>query len=281
MNYRHAFHAGNFADVLKHALLCRILVHLAAKDTPFRVIDTHAGTGVYDLTSSAAQRSPEWRDGIARLVGTHLPEEVAPLLAPYLALAAPMLSAERPTYPGSPRIALALTRTQDRLSFVEKHPDDIIGLKAAIAGDRRAKALHLDGWTAWNAQVPPPERRGLVLVDPPFEADSDWQRMVDGLIQSARKWAGGIVMLWYPVKDPATVERFFDALEATGIRKILRLELAVDQVRPDGPLAATGVIMVNPPHRLETEARLLLPFLARRLARSRDAATCIEWIVAE
>lgn len=281
MNYRHIFHAGNFADVMKHALLCRVLLYLGAKDAPFRVIDTHAGIGRYDLTSETAQRSPEWRDGIGRLLGVRLPDDVTALLKPYLDIVAPLMAGPRALYPGSPEIALKLTRTQDRLSFIEKHPIDVNALKSVVAGDRRAKALCLDGWTAWNAQVPPPERRGVVLVDPPFEEPGEWQRLCDGLRASHRKWPGGTVMLWYPIKDPLLIEEFIEALGETGIPKMLRLELVVDRVDRQGPLSGTGMIVVNPPFTLEAEARILLAFLAKRLSRGPAASTRIEWIAGE
>lgn len=281
MNYRHIFHAGNFADVFKHALLTRVLLYLGQKPAPFRYIDTHAGTGSYNLASEAARRSPEWKDGIARLANVSLPPEVAPLLAPYLAIAAPMLADDPPAYPGSPLIARHLTRSQDRLCLIEKHPVDIRHLRAATAGDRRVKALELDGWTAWNAQVPPPEKRGLVLVDPPFEEEADWQRMIDGLRLAHRKWPGGTTLLWYPAKDPRRVEPFIDALEDLHIPKMLRLELAVDHQYAEGPLAATGLIAVNPPYTLAEEARSLLGFLARRLARGAGAGWRVDWIAPE
>jgi len=281
VNYRHIFHAGNFADVFKHALLSRVLLYLGQKPAAFRYIDTHAGTGSYNLASEAARRSPEWKDGIARLTGANLPPDVAPLLAPYLAFATPMLAGDSPSYPGSPLIARHFTRSQDRLCLIEKHPVDIRHLRAATAGDRRVKALELDGWTAWNAQVPPPEKRGLVLVDPPFEEEADWQRMIEGLKLSHRKWPGGTTLLWYPAKDPRRVDGFIDALEDTGIAKTLRLELAVDRQHADGPLAATGLVVVNPPYTLVEEARLILPFLARRLARGPGAGWRAEWIAEE
>lgn len=281
MNYRHVYHAGNFADVLKHALLCRIIAHLQRKETPIRVIDTHAGTGAYDVSGVAASKTGEWKDGIGRLLGTNLPAEVKEVLSPYLAIVEPLMAQQPPTYPGSPLIALSMLRTQDRLVAIEKHPDDLRRLKGTLAGDRRAKALELDGWMAWNAQVPPPERRGLVLVDPPFEEGDDFTRMAEGLAQAHRKWSGGTTMLWYPVKEQRLAARFFDQLAETGIRKILRIELAVAEVVPEGRLSATGLVIVNPPFSLVGEAEALLPFLAKRLAQgARPGWTC-DWIVPE
>ena len=281
MNYRHAFHAGNFADVVKHAVLCRILMYLAAKQAPYRVIDTHAGCGVYDLTSSAALRSPEWKDGIGRIAGAKLPGPVNALLRPYLDIVEPMMLAPTPTYPGSPLLALAMARTQDCLCFVEKHPADTLALKAAVAGDRRARAMTLDGWTAWNAQVPPPEKRGLVLVDPPFEESGEFTRLSMGLASAHRKWQTGTTMLWYPIKNDHIVGNFIDTLADTGIRKVLRLEMWVDKVGQDGPLAGTGLIIVNPPYTLKQEAETLLPFLAQRLSRGPGHGWRAEWVTPE
>lgn len=281
MNYRHVFHAGNFADVMKHAFLTRILLHLAAKPAAYRVIDTHAGTGLYNLASEAAKRSPEWRDGISRLIGTKLPPEIEALLRPYLAIVEPHLLGEEPHYPGSPLIAQQMSRTQDRLCFIEKHPVDTQHLKANTAGDRRIRALTLDGWTALNAQVPPPEKRGLVLIDPPFEEPDEFERMVEALRTAHRKWSVGTYALWYPVKSPRAVEDFIAALEATGIRKVLRLELAIDRVADGAPLGATGLIVVNPPWTLKQEAETLLPFLARRLARGPVNGWHADWVTSE
>lgn len=281
MNYRHIFHAGNFADVLKHAVLARILTHLNAKPAPYRVIDTHAGIGLYDLTSPAAQRSPEWKDGIGRLLTGALPPDIASLLAPYLDVAAPLMAGAAPAYPGSPRIIQALSRTQDRLSFIEKHPADAEQLKATCAGDRRVSALAFDGWTALKAQVPPAEKRGLVLIDPPFEEPGEFARMVEALARAHRKWATGTYMLWYPVKPGPGTRDFLAALAETGIPRILRLELVVEAMRENAPLSATGLAIVNPPWTLESEMRTLLPFLARRLARGAGHSGTVECFTPE
>ena len=177
MNYRHAFHAGNFADVLKHAVLARILVHLAEKAAAFRVIDTHAGAGLYDLSSEAATRTGEWRDGIGRLIGAKLPDEIRALLAPYLAaVTAANQSGTLHRYPGSPLIALSLMRPQDRLVACELEPGAAAALAANLRRDARARAVAIDGWIALNAYVPPKERRGVVLIDPPYEDKSRLMR---------------------------------------------------------------------------------------------------------
>src|SRR5579862_1307606 len=170
MNYRHAFHAGNFADVFKHAVLTRILVYLGQKVAPYRVIDTHAGEGVYDLSGEKAEKTDEWRSGIGRLAEANPPPDIAALLAPYLDSVAPLMHATPPLYPGSPALAQRLTRPQDRMVFCDAHPEVVAALKAQSQSwrDQRVKIVEIDGYQALNAFLPPHERRGLVLVDPPF-----------------------------------------------------------------------------------------------------------------
>jgi 23S rRNA (adenine2030-N6)-methyltransferase len=275
MNYRHAFHAGNFADVVKHVVLARILFHLGKKDAPFRVIDTHSGIGLYDLAGDEAARTGEWHGGIGRIRDAAWPAEIREILAPYFET----LEAVRglhglSAYPGSPLIAQHLSRAQDRLIFIEKHPKDVIALEEAVGRDVRAKVIALDGWTAFNAYVPPKERRGLVLVDPPFEEKGEFDRMVDALAKAHRKWPTGIYALWYPLKNPVDTRRFLRALQDTGIPKMLRIELAVRRETEGGPLAGTGMIVVNPPWTLADEMRRLLPHFCKVLRQTADA----DWI---
>src|SRR6266446_9340448 len=189
MNYRHAYHAGNFADVVKHAVLVRILVHLCGKPAAYRVIDTHAGAGLYDLAGPEAARSLEWRAGIHRLLAMPTAEPARALLAPYLDVVAGLNGAGRlTTYPGSPALARAFLRPQDRLLACELEPHAASALMRNFARDRRVKVVAIDGWTALNAYVPPPERRGLVLVDPAFEDAGDFARLARGLEIAHRKW---------------------------------------------------------------------------------------------
>lgn len=281
MNYRHAFHAGNFADVMKHAVLARILSYLALKPAPFRVIDTHAGCGAYDLSGHAPNRTGEWREGIGRILGASLPADVEPVLWPYLSVVAPMMREKRPIYPGSPLIAQALMRTQDRLICAEKHPEDARKLVAALAGDRRVKAIEIDGWVALNAQLPPKENRGLILIDPPFEEPGEFGRLARAFLVAYRKWHSGIFALWYPIKDIGAVESFVADLHASNIRKILRLEMWVDQPDSDGPLAGSGMIIVNPPWTLKAECERLLAWLAQATARTARSGCQVVWITPE
>jgi 23S rRNA (adenine2030-N6)-methyltransferase len=265
MNYRHAFHAGSFADVVKHAVLVRILLHLRAKPAAFRVIDTHAGAGCYDLTAPQASRSPEWRDGIQRLLTAALPAPVRALLSPYLEVIAGLNPGSRlTTYPGSPLLARAFLRAQDRLVACELEPGEAALLAENLAGDRRAKAIAIDGWTALKAYVPPKERRGVVLIDPPFEEAQDFARLGQGLAAAYGKWPTGIFALWYPIKDRAGPDGLAKSLRRSNLVNALRAELTVPAREP-GRLGGSGLIVVNPPWTLEKELAVMLPALAGTL----------------
>src|SRR5882757_2723116 len=287
MNYRHAFHAGNFADVVKHAVMVRILLHLRAKPAAFRVIDTHAGAGLYDLAGPEANRSPEWRAGIARLLAAPLGDSVRELLAPYLEVIngfnAPNADAEISSapssnarssnaqspivrYPGSPAIVCAFLRAQDRLIACEREPTAAQALSRNLSRDRRAKAIAIDGWIALNAYVPPPERRGLVLVDPPFEDGNDFTRLASALAGAHRKWPGGTYLLWYPIKGRNAPDALVRDLRRLSIPKILRAELCVGETPLEGPLGGCGLMIVNPPWQLDNELAVILPGLAAALA---------------
>lgn len=267
MNYRHAFHAGNFADVMKHIILTRLIEYLKLKPAAFRVIDTHAGLGRYSLTGDEAKRSPEWVHGIGKLLKAELAAKPKLLIQPYLDVVADEnQNGTLARYPGSPLLARKLFREQDRLSALELHERDVRRLAELFAGDIQARVSELDGWLALNAYVPPKEKRGLVLVDPPFEEAGEWQRLVDGLAKAHRKWATGLYALWYPLKEPREVSGFVTDLKATGIPRMLRAELLVE--RPlAGKLYGSGMIVVNPPFVLEDELRSILPALVKALGR--------------
>lgn len=282
MNYRHAYHAGNFADVVKHAVLARIVEHLKLKDKALRIIDTHAGIGLYDLSSAEAQKTEEWRGGIGRLLAADLQSETANLLKPFLdAVRAMNPQGGLHFYPGSPLIARHLLRKQDRLSAIELHPQDAAILRDRFAGDIQTRVIELDGWLALGAHLPPKERRGLVLVDPPFEKDGEFSRLVEGLIKAHRRWPGGIYALWYPIKDRTAGNRFRADLAATGIPKILDLRFEVRPPSPEPRFDGTGMIIVNPPYRLETELLTLLPALSIILAEGPRAKWAVAWIAGE
>src|SRR5262247_1758348 len=287
MNYRHAFHAGNFADVVKHAALVRILVHLREKPAPFRVIETHAGAGRYDLTGEEARRIGEWREGIDRLVRAPIAARARALIAPYLDAVAACNGAGRLTaYPGSPALARAFLRGQDRLTACELEPNAAAALARNLRGDRRSKAVAIDGWTALNAYVPPKERRGLVLVDPPFEQTDDFPRLAQALEAALRKWTSGSYLLWYPIKERTAPDALARRLLRGGMLqggsgKALRAEFAVGGPRDASRLGACGLIVVNPPWTLESELAVLLPELAAALSGERRGSHRVDWLGGE
>jgi 23S rRNA (adenine2030-N6)-methyltransferase len=294
MNYRHEFHAGNFADVLKHIFLTRILLYLCRKDKPFRYIDTHAGAGLYDLNGPEAARSNEARDGIGRLLDADL-GAAAELLEPFLAA---VRAAGAPNfYPGSPVIAQKFLRASDKAIFCEMLPEAAKDLRRSLKAysseenvikqetgapirfdrigkgsshDYRVKTIEIDGYQGLKAFTPPPERRGLALIDPPYERRDEYERIFDTLREALNKWAGGIFMIWQPVKEPEVVEAFCRAVAAAA-PGALRIDLQVETPAPGKPLARTGLVIVNPPYVLEEEARIILPVLTRILARGPGA----------
>jgi 23S rRNA (adenine2030-N6)-methyltransferase len=271
MNYQHAFHAGNFADVHKHVVLTLILQHLRSKPAAFRVIDTHAGAGRYDLLGPEAVRAGEWRNGIARVFplrqsGADAADGARALLAPYLDIVASFNpGGELGLYPGSPLIVKALLRPQDRLIACELEPRAAESLKTALRGEARAKVLALDGWMGLNANVPPKERRGLVLIDPPYEKTDAFDRLCGAFARAHRKWPTGLYLLWYPIKTRKAADALARRLRRSGMAKIMRCELLVGEPRPDAGLVGSGLILVNPPYPLESELEVFLPTLARLL----------------
>ena len=282
MNYAHAFHAGSFADVFKHAVLCRVLHYLSEKPAAFRVIDTHAGAGLYDLASAEAIRGGEWHDGIERLLAAALPGEVAALLEPYLDVIGALNERGRlKLYPGSPAVARAWLRPQDRLIACEIEPQAAAALAGNLRGDSRIKTLPVDGWTALSAYVPPKERRGLVLVDPPFEEAGDFHRLSHCFATAHRKWATGIYILWYPIKDRGEPDALAKRLRRLGLPKLLRAELIVAPMSDPSKLNGCGLILANPPWRLADELTILLPALANILGRGGKPGFRLDWLAAE
>jgi 23S rRNA (adenine2030-N6)-methyltransferase len=317
MNYRHAFHAGNFADVIKHLALARILVHLRGKPAAFRVIDTHAGAGVYDLAGEEASRSGEWRGGIGRLLAAPISPAAQALLKPYLdvvaslngASTAALVSARVGTqgddksghdpngdkriqgalpecenvltvYPGSPALARAFLRPQDRLVACELEPKAYALLTHNLERDRRIKTVAIDGWMALSAYVPPAERRGIIVVDPPFEEAQDFTRLADGLETAHRKWASGIYLLWYPIKGRLEPDALARRLKRSRIGRILRVEFAIGATPVQGPLGGCGLIIVNPPWTFENELATILPELVETVG-SRNSNYRLDWIAGE
>ena len=272
MNYRHAFHAGNFADVVKHAVLTRVIEYMKRKEAPFRVIDTHAGRGRYDLQSVEAGKTGEWEGGIGRLVGPGampLAPAAATLLQPYLkAVDAENGGGDVRRYPGSPRLALRLMRAQDRLIANELHPDDARALKANIGRDRRARVMTLDAWTALRAVLPPMERRAIVLIDPPFEEQGELARITKGLADGLERFATGTYIAWYPIKDIKPIEQWQRSLGELGSEKVLAVDFLLRRAQSPDLLNGCGLVVVNPPYTFCDEMAVLLPELVRCLGEA-------------
>jgi 23S rRNA (adenine2030-N6)-methyltransferase len=273
MNYRHAFHAGGFADVVKHIVLVRILTYLQDKQAAFRVIDTHAGAGIYDLAGDQARRGGEWLTGIARVMQARFSETTLALVKPYLDIVRAFNPpAELTAYPGSPLIARALLRPQDRLTACEVEPKARKRLIEALRRDIQARVVDLDGWMALPAFVPPNERRGLVLIDPPYEQKDEFERIAAGFAEAFAKWPTGSYLLWYPVKSRRatdTLARHVAEVAGAGAPpgKCLRLEFSVAPQEIGAGLTSAGLLIVNPPWTLMGELKAILPELEKPLGQ--------------
>jgi 23S rRNA (adenine2030-N6)-methyltransferase len=278
MNYRHAFHAGNFADVMKHVCLVALLRGLARKDSAWFYLDTHAGAGDYDLGSAPAQKTGEYRQGIGRLLNAAGP--LPPALADYLDVIRPLLGGgDSPRrYPGSPLIAAALARQQDRLVACELNPLEFDALQAAAGGVLHAQKS--DGYQALKALLPPRERRGLTLIDPPYERPDEFTRLAGELVAAHRRFATGVFALWYPLKDEAPVAGLKRALKAAGLRRLLVTELRLTPLPTGGMLHGCGVLVLNPPWGFAEQMKAALPALARILSPDTGTAT-VDWLVPE
>jgi 23S rRNA (adenine2030-N6)-methyltransferase len=263
MNYRHGYHAGNFADVVKHVALTAILLHLRKKETAFAVVDSHAGRGMYDLSGTEAGKTGEARGGIARL--TDLSGEMPEPLSRYLSL---VKESGPNSYTGSPLIAARLLRPQDRLTAVEKHPEEFAALKEALAPTRNATAEQGDGYARTVKLLPPPSRRGLVLMDPPFESPGEFSALAQAARDAYRKFATGIFMIWFPIKSQSDADAFIGEVLAGGVAKAMVIDTKVSA--PEGKLNRAGLLVINPPYGFETEmraaARLLAPLLAGEIS---------------
>jgi 23S rRNA (adenine2030-N6)-methyltransferase len=272
LNYRHAFHAGGFADVIKHIVLVRILLYLQEKPAAFRVIDSHAGAGRYDLAGEEARRSGEWLTGIARIMQARFSEKAAHLIKPYLDIVRAFNPgpATLAAYPGSPLIARALLRPQDRLTACEVEPSARKQLLDSLRRDTQARVVDLDGWTALPAFVPPNERRGLVLIDPAFEAKDEFERLTGGFAAAFAKWPTGTYILWYPAKSRRATDELAKsvATAAAAVKppgKCLRLEFSVAPQTAGAALVSAGLLIVNPPWTLQTDLKTILPELEKPL----------------
>lgn len=279
MNYRHAYHAGNHADVLKHAVLARIMEHMKKKAKPFRVIDAHAGIGLYDLAGVEAGKTAEWEGGIGKMAAPFAPEAEA-LLAPYRAV----IAALNPgggvrLYPGSPELMLRLMREADRMIANELHPQDAIALERQYIHDPRVDVTSMDAGTCLKSRLPPPERRGVILIDPPYEVKNEAEKAVRMMIDGLHRFAQGVYLLWYPLKADQTAEAILAQVTALGVPATLKVEMRVREAFTGGGLAGSGLIVMNTPWKLDQDLKLLVPALAQRLGLGRWGQGTVEWLV--
>lgn len=260
LSYRHAFHVGNFADVLKHLVLVHIIEHLKKKDKPFCYLDTHAGSGMYDLKGEYALKNREFEEGIAKLWGrSDLPDGIKR----YIDLVKQFnQKGELRYYPGSPLIAAHLLRNEDRLFLFDLHSTEFKLLSARVEKDRRVKTFHADGLAGSVSLLPPKERRGLILIDPSYELSSDYGLVVDALKKMHKRFATGIYALWYPVVERQRIRRLERALQSCGFADMVLFELGVSADSKGHGMTGSGMILINPPWTLVNDMRLLLPWLA-------------------
>lgn len=277
--YRHIFHAGNFADVFKHALLTRLLIALGEKDKPYCYLDTHAGIGRYDLTHAWAQKAREFENGIGRLWAR---QDIPPALAPYIeAVKAENTGRKLRFYPGSPLLARRFVRRIDRIVLTELNKTDYAELKQLFARDRQVAVHFLDGYQGLKAFLPLKERRGLVMIDSSFDRAREFDRITTALGEAYKRWATGMYAIWYPLMAPAAMRNFELGVKNLGIRKILKLEIEVRARDFDETIPGCGMLIVNPPWRFEDEARPMLRWLWSALSEGGAGGATVNWLVPE
>lgn len=288
MNYRHHFHAGNFADVMKHVLLLQLVRALQKKEKGFVYIDTHAGRGAYDLewaaTGDSLARKAEWPEGIGRMwERAALPPDVQDYVERVRAFdrdAGNLLPAPR-FYPGSPRLVRQLARPQDRLVLCEKHSAECAALRAELGGQAGVSVHEMDGYVALRAMLPPPERRALVLIDPPFEAQDEFAQIGDALREAIRRMPAAVIAVWYPLTGRARVDEFFSIVRQQNPPPVLACELTVAGETAPMTMKGCGLVVINPPWQFDRAAQPVLAFLADALAQAPGGGARVEWIVAE
>ncbi|HVV68815.1 MAG TPA: 23S rRNA (adenine(2030)-N(6))-methyltransferase RlmJ [Gammaproteobacteria bacterium] len=292
MNYRHIYHAGNFADVFKHMLLITLIRSLSAKDKPFCYLDTHAGISHYDLQTEAAQKTNEAKAGIFRLwdmlqTSSLLPEPITDYLELVRLWNKQHGQLQLRFYPGSPVLARYCLRQQDRMILTEMHPEDILVLKQQYAGDKSVAVHHLNGYQGMKAFLPPREGRGLVFIDPPFENTDEFALLLQHLQLALQRFSSGVYAIWYPIKSLASVKRFYRELKASGIRKILCCEFHLPKLTDNAlalaagsKLRSSGILVINPPWHWEDTANKVLSWLSQNFTKP-SGSYQVEWLVPE
>lgn len=278
LSYQHSYHAGNFADVHKHLILSRLLEALQRKDKPFCYFETHAGRGRYNLTEAEAQKTAEYRQGIGRLWEQ---AQIPDLARPYLA-AIQELNPHAPLryYPGSPAVAHRWLRDQDRMQLMELHPQEVQPLRELFRGDRRVGVHQRDGFEGVLALTPPPEKRGLVLIDPSYELKEDYRQLPQWVDKLFQRWSSAVCAIWYPLLPQGRHQLLLRGLEQSGLRKILVAELEVSAPGETG-MYGSGMAVVNAPWQLDQELEQLMPWLAAELGQDAKARQRVTWLVPE
>lgn len=279
MNYRHIYHAGNFADVMKHVILTLLLQKLQEKDKAFFVLDTHAGIGLYNLMDVAAQKTREYEGGIARLLAV---EPLPGIFQPYCDIVKAMNTGGiLVQYPGSPLIIQQFLRNQDRMALSELHPQDYETLKQHFLKAKQVEVRHEDAYTALKAFLPPKEKRGLVLIDPPFEEKDEVDRLINGIKEAYRRFATGIYAIWFPIKHRPPIDSFYETLRYLGIPKILAVEFLIAPATTPERLNGCGMVFINPPWKLDTVLEETLPLLLQLLGKQETGSVHVSWLVGE
>jgi 23S rRNA (adenine2030-N6)-methyltransferase len=285
MNYRHIYHAGNFADVFKHVVLVSLIQSLSVKNTPFFYLDTHAGIGEYDLQQRNAQKTQEYKTGVGKCISHPGLQALPVLLRDYITLLETWNHAkgtqEIRYYPGSPVWVRQLLRPLDRMVLTELHPEDRLRLKQTFLQDKQVAVHHLDGYQALKAFLPPKENRGLVLIDPPFEKTDEYTQIVQQLMQATNRWQAGTYAIWYPIKDKKAVKRFYADLVRSGIREILCCEMHVSDLEESAGLQACGMLLVHPPWQWQKKIEAALPSLSGLLSQQDRGSYRMKWLVPE
>jgi 23S rRNA (adenine2030-N6)-methyltransferase len=279
MNYRHIYHAGCFADVVKHMVLILILQRLQEKEKPFRVIDTHGGIGMYDLRLTEAQKTKEYEDGIQQLWNQ---DQANPLFKPFMDLIHDLNPDKNLTYyPGSPWISSLFLRQDDVLQVCELHPQDYQSLQNLFKRHKQVQIFHRDGYNSLKAFLPPVEKRGLIFIDPPFEDKNEFSQIVKGLKEAYRRFATGVYCIWFPIKELHTIQQFYKELKELNIPKVLTMEYIIDTRFPVDSLNGCGLVLINPPWQLDVSLAQILSELLKALGYEKTGKTRLTWLTHE
>ena len=280
LSYRHAFHAGNFADVLKHAILTNVLEYMTRKDKGYTYIDSHSGAGMYQLTEEYAQKTGEYKQGIAKLIdNTDVPEA----LVDYISLIQSFNEESEHSlnlYPGSPAIAKAFSRRQDSAHLFELHSTDIDHVNQFCERWNKSHVKQSDGYEGILSLIPPPSRRGIVLIDPPYELKEDYQKAVKTIINAYKKFTTGTYILWYPVVKRELVDQMKTNFTKSDVKNVLQVELCLTADTEEYGMTGTGLFIVNPPWLLNNQLEEILPYLKQKLGSS-QTTYLLEQIIEE